>query len=106
MATDGPGYDITEWIKDSKIDLKLDLQPFQVKLVESMVQLKEGFRTFSVSISGATKAAKLFASTVRWVYWKNQHRHFQTYGLVRPNGKPRRSGRRHKGMPAWRGKYA
>lgn len=104
MATVGP-VDVSVFLKDFRFGLQL--QTYQIKLAESFLLLGDGFRRFEVQLSGSAKAARDFAKTVQWIFfWKEQHRHFQAYGMTRPNGKPRRSGRRHKGMPAWRGHYA
>lgn len=103
MATAG-SIDITDALKG----FALQLQPYQLELYKRMTEdLTVGFRRLSVTVTVSSKAMKDFTRVVRWLYfWKDQRRHFQTYGLTRPNGKPRRSGRRHKGMPAWRGHYA
>lgn len=105
MATVGT-IDLSAYLKDFNLEVSHNLQPFQIQMIEAVQQLKEGFRVYSLRIDGVRSQFKAFAQVIRWTYyWKDQHARFQTYGLVRPNGKPRRSGRRHKGMPAWRGHY-
>lgn len=99
--------------------LDLGLQPYQRQILDRVVgdlaismgrsvrEMEGAIVNLTVSMRGATARFREAGRYLAWVgRWKDQHYRLQTYGMVRPNGKLRRSGRRHKGMPAWRGKYA
>lgn len=56
----------------------------------------------SIRIVAVIRAVDHFSSAVERAGWAIRRFEYNMFGRTRPDGRPRRSGHRHRGMPAWR----
>jgi hypothetical protein len=80
------------------------LEPWQVEVVErSITNVASKVEFVARRLTLAMQ--RIPDRAVQRIYWLLAVSEFRAHGLTRPNGRPRRSGHRHRGTPAWRRRH-
>lgn len=87
-----------EHLRQIVVTLGAHVGPFS----DAMEKLRRSMADFAV---GAAEPLRLAVRRLNGVMWRARLEEFHRIGMVRPNGRPRRTGHRHRGTIGWEGRH-